>query len=426
MQQLMAEEDAIIDAEVGDSGEAEKEALAAASAAWVPITPQYVDTHFSLWSLSKRPGDLYEGVQLPGQKPNSWHGLEDSAVACLRRDFKPDEFEEELDEVRRRANAELNEGIGELSPIQYGIHVQATPTYHENMAISSIAEEYYFIAGYIGWADIYDPGFRDRLKTLMFDPFLVGLRHDLSRSSPDNLLLPEVDANFSAIEQQGVPFDLMIGPHQLKHACHLAYKHPKLKLILNHCGMPVEVMATQPNLSASDWRSDLEYLSRYPNVFCKLTPASGKVVANKTVEKSSSVNREGDSQTAASVTRSAVVEWKPATVISHSASCFGPDRCLFGSGWPICRVVAPSQTGWEDCGTGGFMVSSRRPKYAAIGRGATAATNQMSLWESCRLVEHCLEEVGFGAIEDKRKVFASNAQSVYTLNIRPYGSSRVL
>ncbi|VDN12729.1 unnamed protein product, partial [Dibothriocephalus latus] len=71
MQQLMAEEDAIIDAEVGDSGEAEKEALAAASAAWVPVTPQYVDTHFSLWSLSRRPGDLYEGVQLPGQKPDS-------------------------------------------------------------------------------------------------------------------------------------------------------------------------------------------------------------------------------------------------------------------------------------------------------------------------------------------------------------------
>ncbi|VDN48799.1 unnamed protein product [Dibothriocephalus latus] len=117
------------------------------------------------------------------------------------------------------------------------------------MAISSIAEEYYFIAGYIGWADIHDPGFRDRLKTLMFDPFLVGLRYDLSNFSPDVLLIPEVDANFSAIEQQGVPFDLMIGPHQLKHACHLAYKHPKLKLVLNHCGMPVEVMATQPSKS---------------------------------------------------------------------------------------------------------------------------------------------------------------------------------
>ncbi|VDK85957.1 unnamed protein product [Dibothriocephalus latus] len=162
----------------------------------------------------------------------------------------------------------------------------------------------------------------------------------------------------------------------------------------------------------------MEYLSRYPNVFCKLTPTSGKIVTSKPAKKSSSANPEGDSQTAASENNSAVMEWNPASVISHTASCFGPDRCLFGSGWPICRVVAPSQTGWEDCGTGGFMVSSKPSKRPPIGRGVTAARNQMSLWESCRLVEHCLEEVGFGAIEDKRKVFASNAQSAAGQRVR--------
>lgn len=55
-----------------------------------------------------------------------------------------------------------------------------------------MAEEYYYIAGHIGWADLHDPSFKDRLRNLMFDPFLVGLRHDLTGKDADILLDPEV------------------------------------------------------------------------------------------------------------------------------------------------------------------------------------------------------------------------------------------
>ena len=122
LQQLLDEEEAIIDNEAADFETAEKEAIAAASSAWVPLTPQYIDSHFQLWSLSHRPGDIYEGVRLPGDAP--WRLS--SAKSILVRDFNPDIYEEDLFEMKYRANAEMKEGIGELSPVQYAIHVQVS------------------------------------------------------------------------------------------------------------------------------------------------------------------------------------------------------------------------------------------------------------------------------------------------------------
>ncbi len=60
------------------------------------------------------------------------------------------------------------------------------------MIISSMAEEYYYIAGHIGWADLHDPGLGARLRTAMLDPFLVGLRHDFTEMDASILLEPEV------------------------------------------------------------------------------------------------------------------------------------------------------------------------------------------------------------------------------------------
>ncbi|KAL5112107.1 Glycoprotein-N-acetylgalactosamine 3-beta-galactosyltransferase 1 [Taenia crassiceps] len=394
LQQLLAEEEALIDNEAADFETAEKEAIAAAFSAWVPITPQYIDAHFQLWSLSRRPGDIYEGVQLPGDA--SWRLL--SAKELLTRDFNPDNYEEDLFEMKHRANAELKEGIGELSPVQYAIHVQSTPTYQENMVMSSIAEEYYYLAGHIGWVDLHDSGLASRLRTLMLDPFLVGLRHDLTETDASLLLDPYVDSAFAAIEQNNMPFDLMIGPHQLKHACHLAYKHPRLKLVLNHCGLPLEYTSTRPDeeIVLSAWKSDLEYLSRYPNVYCKLTATSGKIVW----QAGAKVEAE---------------EWSPMKVLTQAIGFFGPERCLFGSGWPICRVLAPAQTGWEGSGTGGALAAKGGAGGPVPGyRGAKVAKRQLSVWEAARLVEHCMEEAGFGAIEDKRKkTGVMNTKSIF-------------
>lgn len=126
--QLLTEEDNILAAEAAEFDDAEKEAIAAASSAWVPVTPRYIDAHFSLWSLAKGTGlgdDIYEAGRLPRCAENGpWRGVSAKVTSRLRRDFKPDDYEEELFEMKQRANAELRANIGELSPVQYAIHVQ--------------------------------------------------------------------------------------------------------------------------------------------------------------------------------------------------------------------------------------------------------------------------------------------------------------
>ncbi|VEL19619.1 unnamed protein product [Protopolystoma xenopodis] len=63
------------------------------------------------------------------------------------------------------------------------------------MMISSLAEEYYFMAGYIGWADITDPAFStDTLENLLGDSMLVGLRYDVTQFDA-NLLLERIVRN---------------------------------------------------------------------------------------------------------------------------------------------------------------------------------------------------------------------------------------
>lgn len=182
---------------------------------------------------------------------------------------------------------------------------------------------------------------------------------------------------------------------------------------------------SEQEIGLATWRNDIEYLSRYPNVYCKLTATSGKLVSQVKPGKDDSLT---STETVEEEKKAGESEetWLPTSVLEHAVASFGPDRCMFGSGWPVCRVIAPSQTGWEDSGTGGFLFAAGRSKLPAVGRGSAAAASQLSVWEAARLVEHALENRGFGAIEDKRKVFAANAQAVYTLNIRPYGSSRVL
>lgn len=375
----------------------EREATQAAREAWTPKQPPYIDAHFSTWTISSRVSlsQLYLGGKMPPPPTAAWGRR-------LQRDYTADDYEEEMKYMRTRAENEIKFDIGELSPIRYAIHVQVASTYSESLMVSSMAEDYYCIAGYVGWCDLSDPGLPDHLQRLNTDPLLVGLRYDISDIEGEYLLDPMVDSNLAAIEHLALPFDLAVGPHQLRHACHLAYRHPRMKLVLNHCGLPVEYTASRAgsNLALSNWRSDLEFLSRYPNVLCKVTGATGCIS-----------NSDTD-------------QWCAVSALSHAIGCFGPDRCIFGSGWPICRLFSPHQTGWPEQGmlATSVEVGEVAGEVAAKRSRGSVPLSMLNLWETARLVEYSMGEAGYGAVEDKHKVFSTNAQSVYSLTIRPYGS----
>lgn len=60
--------------------------------------------------------------------------------------------------------------------------------------ISTAAEDYHCLAGYVGWCDLADPSLPDHLLRMHSDPLLVGLRYDVSDIEGDFLLEPTVSA----------------------------------------------------------------------------------------------------------------------------------------------------------------------------------------------------------------------------------------
>jgi predicted TIM-barrel fold metal-dependent hydrolase len=81
--------------------------------------------------------------------------------------------------------------------------------------------------------------------------------------------------------------------------------------VLDHCGVPdVKGRALDP------WRDRMRAMAALPNVVCKV---SG-VVAYADRER-----------------------WAPADLapfIRHTIDCFGWDRVMFGSDWPVCTLSA--------------------------------------------------------------------------------------
>jgi len=170
------------------------------------------------------------------------------------------------------------------------------------------------VAGVVGWADLTDPGITDelaRLKELPGGHRLVGIRH-LVQDEPDPswLTRPDVKRGLRAVGNGGLSYDLLVRPHQLLAAIKIVTELPDAAFVLDHGAKPeIATGSTQP------WTKLVEELSRRPNVACKL---------------SGLVTEAGPDWSASQI----------APYVTHLVECFGPDRLMFGSDWPVCLLAA--------------------------------------------------------------------------------------
>jgi predicted TIM-barrel fold metal-dependent hydrolase len=147
--------------------------------------------------------------------------------------------------------------------------------------------------------------------------WLVGIRH-LVQAEPDPMWLTRDDVRrgLDAVAARDLSFDLLVRPHQLKAAAALGERTPQLSLVLDHCAKP---QLRDGDLGA--WAADIRAVAASPQVTCKL---SGLVT-------------EADHR------RWTVEDLRPATDVL--LDCFGPQRLMFGSDWPVC-VVAGGWARW--------------------------------------------------------------------------------
>ncbi|MFZ1757357.1 MAG: amidohydrolase family protein, partial [Caldilineaceae bacterium] len=109
----------------------------------------------------------------------------------------------------------------------------------------------------------------------------------------------------------GLSFDLCIFHSQLGDVLRLVEQCPDVSFILDHMGKPgIAAGLTEP------WKSQIRELAQRPDIHCKL----------------SGVVTEADKQ-----------HWTAAQVqpyMEHILDCFGPERVVFGSDWPVVNLAA--------------------------------------------------------------------------------------
>lgn len=220
----------------------------------------------------------------------------DDSMSSLRRDFLPHDLEPEL----KRA------GFGRC------IAVQARQTLDETSWLLRLADENPFIAGVIGWVDLRAQNVREQLAQLSRNPKLLGVRHVVQGEPDDRFLLrPEFLRGIGCLSEFDLTYDILIYPRHLPVAAEFVQHFPSQRFVLDHLAKPfIQKAVLQP------WASDLRALAVHPNVFCKL---SGMVT-------------EADWNA-----------WKPqhfAPYLETALECFGPDRLMIGSDWPVCTVAA--------------------------------------------------------------------------------------
>ncbi|MDI1335837.1 MAG: amidohydrolase [Lacunisphaera sp.] len=141
------------------------------------------------------------------------------------------------------------------------------------------------------------------------NPTLVGLRRICHVEPDDFSRSPRFRENMRRLIRLGLTFDLCFFERQMTIALELVRAFPDGQFVLDHCGVP-DIAAGQ----LDPWRGYLRDLAAQPNLACKI---SGLLAYCKpTAVKLESVR----------------------PYVEHSLACFGWDRVVWGSDWPLVTI----------------------------------------------------------------------------------------
>jgi predicted TIM-barrel fold metal-dependent hydrolase len=207
------------------------------------------------------------------------------------------------------------------SDVVRSVYVQANwpPDRAEDEAewVQSEAERTGWPHGIVAYADLMAGDVRPALARLARVPLVRGIRMQLHwHDNPQYRFARHADVaddavfrrNFVALADHGLSFDLQVFAPQMAGAARLAADHPGTTFILQHAGMLEDLSET----GRADWRRGMRLLAAQPNVVAKLS-GLGTFIHRNDPEHIAGIVRE-------------------------TAALFGPDRCLFGSNFPIEKL----------------------------------------------------------------------------------------
>ena len=253
-----------------------------------------IDAHHHIWRRKDLPW------LLGPERPRIF-----GPYAPIKRDYLTDEYLADLAEIG----------------IEKSVYVQANwaPNWAADEAawVQSTADRSGWPHAIVAYADMTVADVRPALDKLAAYPLVRGIRQQfhwhenpLYRFAARSDLAEDatVQRNIAYLADYGWAFDLQVFAPQMAGAAKLAAACPDVTFVLQHAGM----LEDTSKEGWAAWRKGMKLLAACPNVVSKLSGLGTFVHANDVDHVSK--------------------------VISETLKIFDPDRCLYGSNFPIEKI----------------------------------------------------------------------------------------
>ncbi len=223
------------------------------------------------------------------------YGWIDDTKQILKQDFLPPEL---------KAQCVANQIDGVIS-------VQARQTIAETTALLDFADANDWILAVVGWVPLREANVANVLDQFASRPKLRSVRHVVQDEPDDNFMLgDDFVRGIALLQSYNLVYDLLVYPHQLPAAIHLADHFPEQTFVLDHIAKPTITRGAVDER----WRSAFVELAKRENVSCKFSGLITEV-------------REP--------------QWNVDLVRPYwdvALRAFGARRLMFGTDWPVCLL----------------------------------------------------------------------------------------
>lgn len=212
------------------------------------------------------------------------------AMAVLRQDYLP-----------QQAKSVFTENA-----VDACIAVQADQSETETDFLVELAVQNPFIKGLVGWVDLSSDSIEERLAYYSRFPIIKGWRHIVQAEPMDFLQREDFRRGIKALQAYAYTYDVLVYHQQLKPALAFVHAFPDQRFIIDHCAKPAIAKK-----EIGEWAKYMKEMAQHPDVYCKLSGL---------------------------LTEAAWNDWTPADFYPYLDTvfdCFGTERLLFGSDWPV-------------------------------------------------------------------------------------------
>lgn len=268
-----------------------------------------IDAHQHFWDLERN--------YLPWLCDEPMIPFRYGDYSAIRRNYLPEDYRRDTGNYRVVGSVFIETEWDPATPVQ------------ETSWVHELAERDGLPSVMVAQARLDQPNVEDVLAAHCAYPRIRGIRHkpraapspnEVETGVPGSMSDPAWRRGFARLAAHGLSFDLQSPWWHFQEAADLAASHPDIQIIINHTGLP----ADRSEAGLQGWRHAMSEVARQPNVAVKIS-GIGVPDSPWTVE----LNRR---------------------VVLETIDCFGVERCMFASNFPVDSLVASFATIFD-----GFM-----------------------------------------------------------------------